>query len=289
MRATLAYRDAPIATAARLAYWTIAECVSNRLRFRVGPFQFLTIPNNTCGLLSYVDQSYEPDELRIVDLYLRPGDTFVDAGANVGIFTAYASRAVGKSGCVIAFEAHPLISTVLAENVALNKLTNVTVVTAALGDKAGELKMKYPRADPGSTHVAIRPSAEDATVPVVTLDAALRERGVAHADYLKIDVEGFERQVLEGAMDTITRNPTIIVQTEVFEEHLARYGQKPADLFAFLAGLGFVPHVINTDGELSQVHIPQRGNVIWRRQVFTHSGNRSTRTVRSLSSAFSCG
>jgi FkbM family methyltransferase len=283
MRTTSAYRDAPIATARRLAYWTIAECVLNRLKFRIGPFQFVTMPNNTCGLFSYVGQSYEEDVMRIINLYLKPGDVFVDAGANVGIFTAYASRTVGKSGHVIAFEAHPLTSGILADNVALNRLTNVTVVAAALGDKAGELKITYARADPGSTHVATRQqSAEDVVVPVVTLDAALQERGVVRADYLKIDVEGFELQVLKGAIDTIMRNPTIMVQTEV-EEHLARYEQKPADLFRFLTGLGFIPHVIDTDGELSRIQSSAvTGNVIWGRQAFTRSGNGSARTGKHL-------
>jgi FkbM family methyltransferase len=217
MRTTPAYLHAPIATTVRLAYWTIAECFLSRVKFREGPFLFVTMPNNTCSLFSYVFQAYEPDVLRFLNSYLKRADVFVDAGANIGLFTAYASRAVGPSGRVIAFEAHPLTSSVLAENVALNKLDNVTIISAALGDKAGELKMKYVQGDAGSTHVAIRPVAEDLNVPVVTLDTELQGRGVIRVDYLKIDVEGFERQVLDGAIETITRNPHITVQTELIE------------------------------------------------------------------------
>ena len=161
MKKTPAYLHAPVTTAARLGYWTIAECLLNRLKFTEGPFHFLTMPNNTCALSSYVAGSYEPELLRFLNSNLNRGGIFVDAGANIGFYTAYASRAIGPSGCVIAFEPHPLTSSVLAENITLNELVNVTIVRAALGNRVGELKMKYVQGDSGSTHVAVQPATED--------------------------------------------------------------------------------------------------------------------------------
>jgi hypothetical protein len=95
IRTTSAYVRAPISTSARLVFWSIAECFMRRLKFTEGPFHFITMPNNFCGLWTYVAQ---PELLRFVDSRLKFGDVFVDVGANVGLYSAHASRAVGPNG-----------------------------------------------------------------------------------------------------------------------------------------------------------------------------------------------
>ena len=264
MRGTAAFASAPLKTSLKLAHWTAMEIFSKRLAFRTRNLPFVTMPNNFCGLWSFVGDEFEDDLLNFVDSTVKPGDVFVDVGANIGIYSVHASIAAGLAGRVISFEAHPLTAQVFRENIELNRATNITVVNAAVGAEAGSLDLLYGRGDSGSTHVAVKADRSTVSVPVVTLDAKLAEMGVTRIDYLKIDVEGFELYVLRGARATIVANPGIIIQTEIDRRHLSRYGMTPDDVFALLRETGLKPHKVLGDGSLAAIDHADYGDVIWQ-------------------------
>ena len=133
---------------------------------------------------------------------LKRGDTVVDCGAYIGEFTLYASKAVGPEGKVIAFEPEPALYKKLEANIALNDAKNVILVNKGVWSGEGALKFIGNDKDGYSFMVADK---ADGTVslPVTTLDAALRHIGVTKVDFIKIDVEGAEMEVIKGAAKTL--------------------------------------------------------------------------------------
>jgi len=139
---------------------------------------------------------------------LRPGDVFVDAGANLGIYTVLASRLVGAAGRVISIEMMPDTADRLDAHIRLNMLSNVTVVRKALSNEAGQVVVatveegKYGQATI-ATDVSRYGLGKEVQVTTTTLDEVTG--GVEHVRLMKIDLEGAEFAALQGAKDLLGR------------------------------------------------------------------------------------
>lgn len=141
---------------------------------------------------------YESRQLATIRRWVQPGAVVVDAGANIGNHTVFFARVCGAAE-IIAFEPLKTIFPILERNVALNGLGGVRLVNAALGARPGAAALSH-FAEANISASAFRPVADEA-YPVTTIDAL----GLERLDFLKIDVEGSQLQVLEGARDTIAR------------------------------------------------------------------------------------
>jgi FkbM family methyltransferase len=180
----------------------------------------------------WIDPADHQAEAAFLRRYLRPGDIVVDVGANIGLCTLAASRAVRDEGRVIALEPHPRIFSYLRENVALNHAGNVSMHNLALGDREGTLVLSDLRADDQNFVARGRDGIE---IAVRRLDQLpLPDARIA---LVKIDVEGYERFVLEGAAATLSR--TQCVHFESWDQHFARYGYGSADVVRLLSRRGF--------------------------------------------------
>ena len=126
---------------------------------------------------------------------LKPGDVFVDIGANCGLFVIFAARKVGPSGRVIAIEPLPAMLERLRFNVAANNFTNVTVCATAVGAHLGEATIHVSVKQYGHASL-VGTDGEELTVPVTPLQAIVERAGVPRIDALKIDIEGFEDRAL---------------------------------------------------------------------------------------------
>ena len=158
--------------------------------------------------------SFLPDELEIADVetYARPGDWVIDVGANVGRYTCFMSRCVGEHGRVLAFE--PILESfsLLTANVRSCRATNVSLYNLALSNENAVARMAVP-AYP-QTHLNNYYEAHIAPDGVPVLCLTLDSLPLAHAVRLiKIDAEGHDLQVLQGAHGLIARDrPVIIVE-----------------------------------------------------------------------------
>jgi FkbM family methyltransferase len=162
---------------------------------------------------------------------LRPGDRYIDAGANVGQLALAASKRVGPEGTVIAVEAHPEIYGYLEGNVRLNHVVNVETSNCALGATEGEVAMTSRRSD-DQNYVS---EGGTLRVPMHPLDELIPARPTR---LLKIDVEGSELPVLQGAGEVLAE--TDIVYCELSTTNCRRFGYEPQQVEKLLLDAGFV-------------------------------------------------
>jgi FkbM family methyltransferase len=197
-----------------------------------GKFQLTFFPTALSTALWYDGDAWKSDESFIYD-YVREGDTVIDAGANIGYLALAAGWKAGRTGHVLAIEAHPTTFGYLRQNVARNGFSWIDARNVALGESAGVLVFSDKRLDDqnevlaeGGTgrSVAVRPLDEIAT-------------GFGHVDLLKIDVEGYEKFVLQGARNTL--RVTDCVYFETWDRHAEKYAYRTTELIDFLIDAGF--------------------------------------------------
>ena len=172
------------------------------------------LPANWRGFGKFIfvfREHYEP-ELTFLEKILSPGNVFVDAGANFGIYTLVASKLVGEAGRVVAFEPTAQSFAILRQNIALNGLKNIVTFSTALSEKPGKACL-YHGPDPVRNSLGKAPSwaGEAEEVATESLDNILRQAFIERVDVIKIDVEGAEELVLRGANHTITTMRPIVI------------------------------------------------------------------------------
>lgn len=179
--------------------------------------------------------SYEPELREIMRVVLPAGATAVDVGANAGWHTLLMARLVGPRGRVLAVEPNPSVREYLRRNVALNRFGQVEIVGAALAETPGALNFVAPDADHAASAsgyvVAGGPVPSDAVrVEASTLDILAAEKKLDRLDLIKIDAEGFEWPILQGAQTVIERfRPYIIFE---FDRASAAAGRDSGQFFA---------------------------------------------------------
>jgi len=147
------------------------------------------------------------------------GDTVIDIGAHIGSYTVRIAKAVGEEGLVIAFEPDPDNFKLLLLNLKVNKLRNVIALPYAISNHSGTLTLHRSRCT-GLHSTAVVPPGYIGSVKVkaITLDDIIKSVNIKRVDWIKIDVEGAEKEVLEGAIDTLKTTRNIVV--EVKKENL---------------------------------------------------------------------
>lgn len=193
--------------------------------------------------------AYDRPNFNALISLVKEGDICFDIGANIGIYSSVLSRAVGSAGHVHSFEPVRHIRRKLYANLAMNGAKNVTVNHFALGAEAGELPMFQVKEGEfrGGTSTFVRnnnvekmgeQAFEKEIVKIAALDSYVEEMGIDRVDFMKIDVEGFELNVLKGAVKTLGKfRPPIL-----FEHNQGRLGGleiKEEDFALLFSELGY--------------------------------------------------
>ncbi len=167
-----------------------------------------------------INMTIREDE--IIELFTpKEGDVVVDIGAHMGRYTIIGSKRVGTNGKVVAIEANPSNFEMLNRNIKLNQLTNIISLNNAVYSKETKIKLYLPGEELGhttyNTVMSDRAKNEDKFVEVSanTLDYLLQLKGIMDVNWIKIDVEGAEFEVLKGATNVISKSKDIALLIEI--------------------------------------------------------------------------
>ncbi|MBS9475706.1 FkbM family methyltransferase [Ancylobacter radicis] len=209
------FREAPLTVGARGLRWLAAVGLGRSPVFELVPGARLRVPPDlrfTSVSAFLLRDAVEP-ELHYLQKFVRPGDVFVDVGANIGLFTL---KAAPHAARVVAVEPGEAAGSQLASNIALNGFGHVTVVRKALSDAPGKAALFHNPLGDDPQAFSLLSDGSDAgseLVELTTLDLLVAEQKLARVDCIKIDVEGAEGQVLAGATQTLERDrPTVIFE-----------------------------------------------------------------------------
>jgi FkbM family methyltransferase len=166
----------------------------------------LTPFDDYMGRMTYFIGDTDPAISRLCKILLRPGDVALDIGAHLGIMTVLMARLVGQTGRVHAFEPNPNVRELLLTSLERNAITNVEVHGVALGAHEDVLPLIVPRGHIGNASLLHRADDGEAVqVPVRRLSDVLDGVDLTSIRLAKLDVEGYEREALAGALPLFER------------------------------------------------------------------------------------
>jgi FkbM family methyltransferase len=170
--------------------------VNKGFRWRVGS-----------GVHGYWIGNYEKEKQAVFDGLVKTGANLVDIGANAGFYTLAFSRITGSGGHVWAFEPYAANAASLLDHIKMNRLSNVTLMQCAVGSRAG---MSGFHVSDSNAMGALAEDNSSYIVPTVTLDYLVQQNIIPIPDLVKMDVEGGESEVLEGAGRILEQQKTIL-------------------------------------------------------------------------------
>ncbi|WP_282685891.1 MULTISPECIES: FkbM family methyltransferase [unclassified Streptomyces] len=199
----------------------------------------------------YLFGVWEPYMTGWLQRRLRPGDTYVDVGANVGYYSLLAAQLVGADGRVVAIEASPVFHQRLLRNITLNGYGNVRAINGAVSDTEEILKFVLASsANMGANSIVPYEGPAESTFEIAArpLPDLLTEEEIACARVIKIDVEGAEGSAVRGMASLLSRlRPDAEITVEVTPERMAQLGDSADELMQTMRAHGFHPYRLVND------------------------------------------
>nr|WP_106430305.1 FkbM family methyltransferase [Streptomyces sp. SPB78] len=227
-----------------------AAPLHRRCRARVGT-RFNIDTHDLIQRYIYMFGMWEPNLTKWLSSRLKPGDVFVDVGANIGYFSALGARLVGPGGAVVSVEASPSFAELLRANLRLNQADNVRVVEQAVSDREETLTLVLASsANMGANSIVPYDGPIEARheVPASPLASLLTEDEVRRARVIKIDVEGAEGKAVRGLAPLLGQlRPDAEITVEVTPSRMAELGDSAAELLDTMATAGFRPYRLPND------------------------------------------
>jgi FkbM family methyltransferase len=200
---------------------------------------------------------YEPELLACKE-FVRPGSLVIDVGGSFGVYTLFLANYVGSSGQVITFEPGNLSFSILSRNVKNSGMANIELHKIALSDVESKKVLYHIAGSPVNFSLGGNSETDGESVQTIPLDLLMRNRNVEQLSFIKMDVEGYEKFVLDGAIKIISIARPVIM-FEVANSALARAGLTELAPFEPLQKLDYKFFIFN-DG-LIAVTPPVQGNI----------------------------
>jgi FkbM family methyltransferase len=211
----------------------VAEVLGHRmLLHEAGRDRYISTSLSAAGVM-------EPLETELIASLVRPGDTVLDLGANIGYYTLLAARVVGPSGCVYAFEPDPVNFALLRQNVAANGYRNVVLCPLAVSDRCGDAQLFLSTTNAGDHQLfASAEGRQSVAAKVVTLDSYF-EKYPGRIDLIKMDIQGCECAALAGMRGLLARQSRLALLTEFWPRGLRLAGTSAQAYLDLLQDFGF--------------------------------------------------
>jgi len=192
--------------------WSLSKPTENEIvqtnfgfRIKINPVFDKNIEN-----VIYERGVYEIGTVKVLQSFLSKNDVFVDAGANIGFLSLVAAAKIGNKGQVHSFEPVPSTFDILKKNKAINNFEQIKLHSFALGNKKESVSIYAESENRGGASIMNKHSTQGIEIQVERLDDI---DAVQRIDVLKIDVEGYELEVLKGAENKIKKNrPKLIIE-----------------------------------------------------------------------------
>ncbi|HZP65434.1 MAG TPA: FkbM family methyltransferase [Rudaea sp.] len=209
------------------------------------------VTGNTEDLIQrhlYFFGTWEPNISAWLTRQLRPGDCFVDIGANIGHYTLLASRLVGDHGRVVAVEAAHWIHTILERHIAMNRRSNIRTVQVAAAAARGTIKLFPGHAGNIGKTTTVARAGDSVDVQAVPLSEVLSEDEVRRTRIIKIDVEGAEVEVLRGLAPLLDRlRPDAEIVMEIAASLTPEAERTRAEIFDTMQRHGYSAYRFDND------------------------------------------
>lgn len=231
------------------------------LPFRLPFGAWWLLRNDQLGA-TLLEGAFEKAEQRFVERFLRPGMTVLDIGANQGYYTLLCSRKVGPHGKVFAFEPSARELRLLKLHLWLNRCKNAQASGSALGAAARIEQLHVVLGSQSGCNSLRPPNVAEPTgllsVRVERLDDVLQARGVTRVDFIKLDVEGAELSVLQGAKKLLTHPPRPVILAEVQDLRTQPWGYSAREIISHLFTLGYDWNQVRLNGLLEKLPIDKQ-------------------------------
>ena len=222
-----------------------------------GRRRFRFFPDSRESMFLAYNHIMDWHEFHFMARYLRATDVAVDVGANIGVYLLWMSNFVGPEGRIIAFEPDATNSSRISTQITINSLSWVEMEQAAVAEQEGELR--FSTGKDMENHIVRADTSEDAetvTVRATTLDNHARREDIESIDFLKIDVEGAELFILQGAERLLRDRAIRVIQLE-FNRQAGTFELHSRDVLAFLDRHGYALFRYHAeDNALSEVGAP---------------------------------
>lgn len=231
----------------RLAVWKTCNLRRVERSIRMLWYEGIRIDvylGNDVSRCLFIGGCIEPNEFAFLDGVIEPGMVFVDAGANDGLYSLFASRRVGAEGTVLAIEPSGREFKRLQANIRLNALTNVRTRQLALSNRNGQGTLRiagYEHEGQNTLGAFLHASVEclhTEQVVLQRLDDVLDQEGLKRVDLIKLDVEGSECSALEGARRTLTTSRPLLL-LELSDAALRCQGSSDEKVLALLRAFDY--------------------------------------------------
>lgn len=247
-----ANRSRRLKTIVRSLLWQVRKRLTDRpMKVKAaGGLEILCFPDSSVSSgVIYFNGWAEIEEMEFIDAYLRPGDGFVDGGANIGLYTLLAAARVGPTGWIDAFEPSPRAAERLRRNVSHNGLLNVRVHEVALDTAPGaiDLVVGWDVSNRIASAEDFQRAGDTLRIQAVRLDDVLAgNRNYAMA---KLDLEGAELRCLRGAAERLRMADPPVWQLELADHLLRKQNDGAEDV---------VRHLVEADFEVAVYDRAQR-------------------------------
>lgn len=231
--------------------------------------RYLTPLNNFTSFYTYVHGARDPHILKFLRNYVRNGDVVIDVGANIGAYTFPCSRFVGDKGLVVAYEPNPEMCSCMDYSLQFYPEGNIVIRGVALGSRKELVSLQTNWTNRGASTVKYKDEKylRGNYVNCIDLDSDFHLIAVDKSPkVIKIDVEGFEGNVIHGAKKIISNSQDLVIVMEHLPETASR-SESGNCAVTILKEIGYHPYCIDSQGNPLPTDSTFGDNLVWARDL----------------------